>query len=162
MDWLTDNKIPVGKVAKTINDWLNDNLGGFFDLVSVVMEALINAILWCLQSPHPLVIIALFIGLAWYLQRSWKVCLGVLLGFLFILNQGYWEETTESLTLILSDMQLGDGLGHALAGAGRPPLLLMTALPPGDPLRAIAPCPVLTKPFDGATLSQAISQVLDD
>ncbi|NHF73983.1 PAS-domain containing protein [Paracoccus xiamenensis] len=66
------------------------------------------------------------------------------------------------LTLILSDMQLGDGLGHALAGAGRPPLLLMTALPPSDPLRDIAPCPVLTKPFDSATLSQAISQVLDD
>ena len=41
-------------------------------------------------------------------------------------------------------------------------LLLMTALPPGDPLRAIAPCPVLTKPFDSATLAQAISEVLDD
>ena len=65
------------------------------------------------------------------------------------------------LTLILSDMQLGDGLGHALARTGLPPLLLMTALPPGDPLRAIAPCPVLTKPFDSATLAQAISEVLD-
>ena len=66
------------------------------------------------------------------------------------------------LTLILSDMQLGDGLGHALARTGLPPLLLMTALPPGDPLRAIAPCPVLSKPFDSATLAQAISEVLDD
>ena len=66
------------------------------------------------------------------------------------------------LTLILSDMQLGDGLGHALAGADRPPLLLMTALPPGDPLRDIAPCPVLTKPFDSATLTQAMTEVLDD
>lgn len=66
------------------------------------------------------------------------------------------------LTLILSDMQLGDGLGHALARTGLPPLLLMTALPPGDPLRAIALCPVLSKPFDSATLAQAISEVLDD
>ena len=65
------------------------------------------------------------------------------------------------LTLILSDMQLGDGLGHALSRGGHPPLLLMTALPPGDPLRAIAPCPVLTKPFDSATLAQAISEVVD-
>ena len=31
MDWLTANKIPVGKVAKTIFDWLKDNAGGFFD-----------------------------------------------------------------------------------------------------------------------------------
>ncbi|MBA4490610.1 PAS-domain containing protein [Paracoccus sp. S1E-3] len=66
------------------------------------------------------------------------------------------------LTLILSDMQLGDGVGHALARSGRPPLLLMTALPPGDPLRASAPCPVLTKPFDSIALSDAISEVLDD
>jgi glycine betaine/proline transport system permease protein len=124
MDWLTDNKIPVGKMAKTINDWLNDNLGGFFDLVSLVMEALIDAILWCLQSPHPLVIIALFMALAWYLQRSWKICLGVLLGFLFILNQGYWEETTESLTLILSAcvVCMGIGVPIGIAAAHRPRL----------------------------------------
>ena len=124
MEWLTDNKIPVGKMAKTINDWLNDNLGGFFDLVALVMEALIDAILWCLQSPHPLVIIALFMALAWYLQRSWKICLGVLLGFLFILNQGYWEETTESLTLILSAcvVCMGIGVPIGIAAAHRPRL----------------------------------------
>lgn len=124
MDWLTDNKIPVGKVAKTINDWMNDNLGGFFDAISAVMEALIKAILWCLQSPHPLVIVGLFIALAWYLQRSWKVCLGVLVGFLFILNQGYWEETTESLTLILSACVVCMGLGVpiGIAAAHRPRL----------------------------------------
>src|SRR3990167_7073508 len=99
MDWLTDHKIPVGKVAKAIFDWLNNNLGPLFDAISAVMEWLIGAILWLLQTPHPLVIIALFLALTWYLQRNWKVCAGVLIGFLFILNQGYWEETTESLTL---------------------------------------------------------------
>ena len=124
MEWLTDNKIPVGKVAKTINDWMSDNLGGLFDAISAVMEALIDAILWCLQSPHPLVIVALFMALAWYLQRSWKVCLGVLVGFLFIINQGYWEETTESLTLILSAgvVCMGLGVPIGIAAAHRPRL----------------------------------------
>ena len=124
MEWLTDNKIPVGKVAKTINDWMSDNLGGLFDAISAVMEALIDAILWCLQTPHPLVIVALFMALAWYLQRSWKVCLGVLLGFLFIINQGYWEETTESLTLILSAcvVCMGAGVPIGIAAAHRPRL----------------------------------------
>jgi glycine betaine/proline transport system permease protein len=124
MEWLTDNKIPVGKVAKTINDWMSDNLGGLFDAISAVMEALIDAILWCLQSPHPLVIVALFMALAWYLQRSWKVCIGVLLGFLFIINQGYWEETTESLTLILSAcvVCMGVGVPIGIAAAHRPRL----------------------------------------
>ena len=124
MEWLTDNKIPVGKVAKTINDWMSDNLGGLFDAISVVMEALIDAILWCLQTPHPLIIVALFVALAWYLQRSWKVCLGVLIGFLFIINQGYWEETTESLTLILSAcvVCMGVGVPIGIAAAHRPRL----------------------------------------
>jgi glycine betaine/proline transport system permease protein len=124
MDWLTDHKIPVGKVAKTIFDWMKDNLSPLFDAISTVMDAMIAGILWVLQAPHPLVIIALFIALTWYLQRSWKVCLGILIGFLFILNQGYWEETTESLTLILSACVVCMGLGVpiGIAAAHRPRL----------------------------------------
>jgi glycine betaine/proline transport system permease protein len=130
MDWLTDHKIPVGKVAKTIFDWMKDNLSPLFDAISAVMEVMIAGILWLLQTPHPIVIVALFVALTWYLQRRWKVCLGVLLGFLFILNQGYWEETTESLTLILSACVVCMGLGVpiGIAAAHRP--RLYTALAP--------------------------------
>jgi glycine betaine/proline transport system permease protein len=130
MDWLTDYKIPVGKVAKTIFDWMKDNLSPLFDAISAVMEAMIAGILWVLQAPHPLVVVVLFVALTWYLQRSWKVCLGVFLGFLFILNQGYWEETTESLTLILSACVVCMGLGVpiGIAAAHRP--RLYTAMVP--------------------------------
>ncbi len=130
MDWLTDNKIPVGKAAKAVFTWMNENLGPLFDAISAVMEWLIAGILWLLQSPHPLVIVALFIALTWYLQRSWKVCLGVLIGFLFILNQGYWKPTTESLTLILSSCVVCMGLGVpiGIATAHRP--RLYTAMVP--------------------------------
>ncbi len=124
MEWLTDNKIPVGRAAKTVFDWMNANLGPVFDLISSAMETMIGAILWLLQSPHPLVVIAVFLALTWYLQRSWKVCLGVLLGFLFILNQGYWKATTESLTLILAACVVCMGLGVpiGIAAAHRPRL----------------------------------------
>ncbi len=124
MEWLTDNKIPVGKAAKAVFDWLNANARPVFDAISAVMDALIAAILWCLQSPHPLIIIAAFIALTWFLQRSWKICLLVFAGFLFILNQGYWEETTESLTLILSACVVCMGLGVpiGIAAAHRPRL----------------------------------------
>ncbi len=124
MDWLTDYKIPVGKTAKSVFDWMNDNLGGMFDAISAALEAMIDGILWLLQTPHPFVIIGLFIALTWFLQKNWKVCLGVLLGFLFILNQGYWEETTESLTLILSACVVCMGLGVpiGIAAAHRPKL----------------------------------------
>ncbi len=130
MEWLTDYKIPVGKVAKAVFTWMNDNLGWLFDGISAVMEWMINGILWLLQSPNPFVIIGLFVAMTWGLQRNWKVCLGVFLGFLFILNQGYWEETTESLTLILSACVVCMGLGVpiGIAAAHRP--RLYTAMVP--------------------------------
>ena len=130
MEWLTDYKIPVGKVSKVAFTWMKDNLGWLFDAISAVMEWLIGGILWLLQTPNPFVIIALFLALTWGLQRNWKVCLGVFLGFLFILNQGYWEETTESLTLILSScvVCMGVGLPIGIAAAHRP--RLYTAMVP--------------------------------
>ncbi|GKY88356.1 choline ABC transporter permease subunit [Sinisalibacter aestuarii] len=139
MEWLTETKIPVGKTARTVFDWLQDVGGPFFDWVSWVMEMLINGILWVLQSPPPLLVVAVFIGLTWVLQRNWKTALLVLAGFLFILNQGYWEETTESLTLVLSAafvcMSLGVPIGIAAAHRPRlftwmrPVLDLMQTLP---------------------------------
>lgn len=124
LDWLTETKIPVGRTAKTVFDWMNTHLGGVFDAISTLMEAMIAAILWCLETPHPLVLIALFIALTWGLQRNWKLCIGVALGFLFILNQGYWDETMESLTLILSACVVCMGLGVpiGIAAAHRPGL----------------------------------------
>jgi glycine betaine/proline transport system permease protein len=139
MDWLTDNKIPVDDVAEAVFDWLQINGGWFFDGLSDAMEMLIDAILWVLQSPHPLIIIAVFAAITFVIQRNWKVPAFVVLGFLFILNQGYWEETTESLTLVLSAcvvcMGLGVPIGIAAAHrprlyrAMRPVLDLMQTLP---------------------------------
>ena len=102
MKWLTEYKIPVGKAAAGIFDWFRDHAGAFLESVSGLMEAMINAILWILQAPPPLAVILGFIAITYALQRSWKISLFVALGFLFILNQDYWEETTESLTLVLS------------------------------------------------------------
>lgn len=64
------------------------------------------------------------------------------------------------LTLILSDIQLGDGLGLDLTGDL--PMVLMTSLPPGHPLREAASGPVLTKPFPAARLAAALAQATKD
>ncbi|QJF51017.1 choline ABC transporter permease subunit [Roseobacter ponti] len=139
MDWLTENKIPVGQWAAGFFDWLQTNGEWFFDGLAVVMEWLIDQILWVLQTPHPLVIIAAFAALTWVLQKSWKTCIFVVLGFLFILNQDYWEEMTESITLVMSAcvvcMAIGVPIGIAAAHrprlyqAMRPVLDLMQTLP---------------------------------
>jgi len=124
MDWLTGSKLPVGKTAKAAFDWLKDHAKGFFDVLAQLMEWLIAGILWVLQTPHPLVIVAVIVAITWFLQKNWKTCLLVLAGFLFILNQGYWKETTESLTLVLSScvVCMAVGVPIGIAAAHRPKL----------------------------------------
>ncbi len=138
MDFLT-TKIPVGATAKSLFTWLQAHGGWFFDGLSQGMTSLIAAILWCLETPPPLLVVAVFVALTWALQRSWKPCLLTLLGFLFVLNQGYWTETMQSLTLVLSScvvcMAVGVPIGIATAhrprlyATMRPVLDLMQTLP---------------------------------
>ncbi len=138
-DWLTDIKIPLGDWAAAVFDWLQRNFTFAFDALSDTLEALIDAILWVLQTPHPLIVIAVIAGLAYAAHRRWTIPAMTVLGFIFIINQGYWEETTESLTLVLSAcvvcMGLGVPIGIAAAhrprlyAAMRPVLDLMQTLP---------------------------------
>lgn len=139
MDWLTGTKIPVGSGANVVFVWMKTHLTAVFDAISWALEGLIAGFLWLLQAPNPLVLIAVFVALAWILQRNWKICVGVALGFLFVVNQGYWKETTESLTLILSScavcMAIGVPVGISCAHNARlnaaisPVLDLMQTLP---------------------------------
>ena len=139
MEWLTENKIPVGKWVQKAVDALIDKASGFFDALSMSLEVMINAILWLLQAPHPLIIVAIATLLALFLRRSWAFALFVLVGLLFIINQGYWEETTETVALVLSStfvcMLLGVPLGIYAAHhpwfykSIRPVLDLMQTIP---------------------------------
>ncbi|MHA3913597.1 choline ABC transporter permease subunit [Halovulum sp. GXIMD14793] len=111
MEWLEDQKIPVGKWAEAGFDWLQLHFSWLFDGLAAGFEWVIDAILWVLQTPHPLIVIAALAVLAWGLQRRVLPVVMVVLGALFIINQGYWEETTESLTLVICACILCMGIG---------------------------------------------------
>jgi glycine betaine/proline transport system permease protein len=139
VEWITDYKIPVGPVAKQVVNWLTENFGWLFDGMALVMKGLINALLFILGTPHPVFVIIAFAVTGWYLRRSIPIVIITLLGFLFILNQGYWDETVETLTLVLSAcvicMAIGVPIGIACAHRPKfyavlqPVLDLMQTLP---------------------------------
>ena len=139
MDWLTENKLPIGPWAKSGVDWITLNGRWFFDGLSAGLEAFIEALLWLLQLPHPLLMAALVGVLAWWVRRSILFPLFAVGGILLIINQGYWEETTETLALVLAStlvcMAIGVPLGIAAArrpwlyAAMRPVLDLMQTIP---------------------------------
>ncbi len=111
MEWLEETKIPIGKWAADIVDWMIDNLDWFFDNLALVFELIIDSILVVLQTPPPLVVMAVMAGLIWWWRRSVGLVAFVVLAFLFILNQGYWEETTETLTLVVTACIVCMGVG---------------------------------------------------
>ncbi len=111
MEWLEESKIPIGKWAAGTVDWMIDNLDWFFDNLALILEMIINAILWVLQTPPPLLVMAIFAGLIWWWRRSIGLVAFVVLSFLFILNPGYWEETTETLTLVVTACLVCMGVG---------------------------------------------------
>ena len=139
MEWLEDHTIPIGKWSEVFVDWLTDDFGWVFDGISFVIAHLVDALLWCLQTPHPLVIVAIFCGLSWLLRRKAMPVVLTGIGLLFIINQGYWEETTETLALVIAAtsvcMLIGVPLGIAAARRKwlysilRPVLDLMQTIP---------------------------------
>lgn len=139
MDWLRSYQVPVGKAAKSFVDWLTANFGWFFDGVAMIIGYLVDALLFVLQTPHPLVVVAAFTALSWYMRRKVGAAILTALGLLFIINQGYWSETTKTLALVIAStavcMLIGVPLGIAAARKPwlnsflRPILDLMQTIP---------------------------------
>jgi len=112
---------------------------GFFDGVSdtvrFVIDGITAALVWL---PSPLLIL-LMAGLSYLVRRSWQLSLFVALALLFILNQGYWQETMETLSLVLASALVSSTIGIPLGIASahrpwlfrliRPALDLMQTLP---------------------------------
>ncbi|MBK5568906.1 choline ABC transporter permease subunit [Ensifer sp. 2YAB10] len=139
MEYLTDNRIPIGGWAKAFVDWLTTNFELFFDQLARFLSGVVAVLLWILQTPHPLIVVAVITAAAWWFRRSIGVTLFTGLGLLLIINQGYWKETTETLALVLAasfvSMAVGVPLGIAAARRAwvyaimRPILDLMQTIP---------------------------------
>jgi glycine betaine/proline transport system permease protein len=137
--FLEDNKIPLGKWGKQLFTWLTDRFEWFFDGIANGIEAILETLIRVLLYPSPIVILALLAALAAVLSRGWKVPLLVAACLAFVINQGLWKETIETLALVVGAtsvaMLLGVPIGIVSAHNDwlfrilRPILDLMQTLP---------------------------------
>jgi glycine betaine/proline transport system permease protein len=94
-------KIPIGKWVQWLVDFLTNHFDVQFRLFSNGLEQIIQAVLHLIGLIPPLVLIGA-VGCAGYLlHRRWKTALGVSLALLLILNLGYWQQTIETVGLVL-------------------------------------------------------------
>lgn len=108
-------KIPIGRWGKAFFDFLTTNFEWFFDSIANAVTWVLEGLIDLFLALPPSVVVAAIALLALYLQRSWKLALGVAVGLLFIVNQGLWKETVETLVLVVgaatASMALGVPIG---------------------------------------------------
>lgn len=72
--------------------------------------------------PPAFVLIAILAVLAWFMQERWSIVLLTIAGFLFVINQGYWRDTMETLGILLwaCILCMGIGVPVGILAAHRP------------------------------------------
>ena len=137
--WIVSHKIPVGDAMTVAIDTIKAHGTLVFDGISIVIKGTVDGVTALLRALPSLLLIVAVGALAWVLRRSWALAVFVVLALVFILNQGYWDATLETLALVLVatvvSALIGVPLGIAAAhrprvfAAMRPELDLMQTLP---------------------------------
>lgn len=113
--FLVAYKIPIGAWGKAFFTFLTDNFNAIFRGFSNSLNLLLDGVVDTLLLLPPVLVVALIALLAWYLQRSRALALGVAIGLLFIINQGLWKQTVQTLVLVVAasaaSMLIGVPLG---------------------------------------------------
>ena len=99
--------IDIGYYIEAAIEWLTKKGAGFFDALNVGVESFIDSFQLALYTIPFYIFIPLTALLAW-----WKTGKGMgvftLLGLLLIWGMGFWEETMQTLALVLSSTCMAD------------------------------------------------------
>ncbi len=122
MEWLTDYKIPLGSWIDQFVNFTNDHAAWVFDIISETLNFLIDGLVDAMLWIHPLLLLAVFAGIAWWLHRSWKLVALVIPSLLLVINLGYWDETVQTLALVVCATLICTvvGIPIGIAAAHRP------------------------------------------
>jgi glycine betaine/proline transport system substrate-binding protein len=137
--WVTTHKLPVGDAMAVSIEYIKTHGTWFFGAISQLIRGTVAAVTFALSALPAWVLILLAASLAFVLRRSAALTVFVALALLFILNQGYWAATLETLALVivatLASALIGIPVGIAAAhrprlfATLRPILDLMQTLP---------------------------------
>ncbi len=107
-------KIPLGSWIQEGVSFLTARYESQFRFFSDSLSATLTAVIQFLGWFPPWVLMGLFVFCIFLMKRSWKSVVFSLLGFLLILNLGYWQETLETLSLVVFSTVFSVGIGVPL------------------------------------------------
>ena len=130
--------IPLDKWVNSAVAWIIGHFGGFFDVLNSVIENVVNSLSSLLTSLPALLMIAILAVIAYFLA-GWRITLFTVVGLLFVISLGLWNDTMLTLALILVEtticLVIGIPIGilaaksRGLEEAIRPILDLMQTMP---------------------------------
>ncbi|MBN2734554.1 MAG: ABC transporter permease subunit [Methanomicrobiaceae archaeon] len=96
-------KIPVGETVETIVDGIDTYFGWLFDLISTFIDFFISGLQDMLIIIPPLILILIIAVIGWYVSRKdYKAGILIAAGLLLILNLNLWDESMQTLALVLT------------------------------------------------------------
>lgn len=123
-------KIPLGPAIERFFDWLVDSGAWFFDGLSIALEWMIEGVTDALLWFPPWAFIVISGGLIYWLRRNVGLTVFAVFSFLLVWNLGYWEDTLQTLVMVVcaTFICVLIGVPIGIAAAHRP--LLYTCLRP--------------------------------
>ena len=114
--WFIDDKgkILVGKWGKAFIDFIVEWFQWLFDALKISLNFFVEGTTSLLLMLPPVVLAVIIAAIVFYWKRSKPLSLGVLLGFLFIVNQGLWKETVQTLVLVVAATAISMAIGVPL------------------------------------------------
>jgi len=106
--------IPLGDWVEQAVEWLSANASGFFNGITTGIDGMVTGLQSVLLYPNSYLMIAILAVIAYlmtskgykpYTKGAWKKGWGItvftILGLLLLQMMGYWEETMQTIALIL-------------------------------------------------------------
>jgi len=112
--FLTDYKIPIGPWGKAFFGFLTDNFDTIFRAFSNGLNLILDGAVDLLLMVPPVLLALVIAIVAWLLQRSRPLAIGVFLGLIFIINQNLWKQTVQTLVLVVAAAAAAMAIGVPL------------------------------------------------
>jgi len=118
-------KLDIGQYVEAAIDTITENAGPVLDAIAYVIETLVDAFQNLLLAPSPWVIMLILAAAAYTVngggwkgvftkqgfKKGWGMAVFTILGLFLLLWMNYWEETMETLALVISSALLALVIG---------------------------------------------------
>ncbi|MGV3011205.1 ABC transporter permease/substrate binding protein [Streptococcus thoraltensis] len=99
---ILQKKLPVAQLVEAFTEWITKTFSGLFDFLQMIGSTIMDFVTNTLVFINPLLFIVLATVAVFFLaKKKWQIPTLTFLGFLFIYNQGLWEQLMNTLTLVI-------------------------------------------------------------